>query len=118
MFGCSGSKSTPNISGTWVYESDDGNFKSTTTVAPNGSYNCKFSTTNSGGVKEGFIEGKYELKDEFLIDTMTKHSNTNAILPHTSKAQIVHYDDKGITLRWEGSTNLSKLRRERDQVKR
>ena len=101
--------------GTWVCEFDDPNgshFKSTTVVAPDGRYMCHATTTGTNKISKTFeIEGNWEIKDGVLIDTMTKHSQTNAPIPRTSRAQIIRRSDRELIAKWEGMENEAVLRK-------
>jgi hypothetical protein len=47
----------------------------------------------------------------FIVDTMTKHSNTNAPIPHTSRAKIIRLSEGEIVARWEGAEAESTMRK-------
>ena len=59
------------------------------------------------------IEGTLEVRDGFVIDTMTKHSQTNAPVPVTNRQRIVRMDSREMVLNsphsWE--TNLLVFRK-------
>ena len=55
----------------------------------------------SGVIRTADIEGKFQVRDGVLIDTMTKHSNTNAVLPRSTRARIVRINDREMVLNSE-----------------
>src|SRR6266446_4444592 len=77
-----------DLAGTWVATanySNGGSFRSTITVDRNGNYVCQVvAHGDSGVIRTADIEGKFQVRDGVLIDTMTKHSNTNAVLPRST----------------------------------
>src|SRR5260221_7266894 len=94
-----------NLPGTWVVSGvypSGGDFKSTITVAPNGSYTCQIITHGtSNSVRMFELEGKLLVKDGVLIDTMTKHSNTNAThLPVTYRGRILRADKRELVVNY------------------
>jgi len=117
LVGCRHDTTKPQqrLVGTWLVDIvtlDGGHFRSVITVAPDGSYSCKFSKATTSGVLTGAIEGRYEINRGTLIDTMTKHSNTNAVLPSVSRAQIIRLDDQELVTQCEGMTNEIVMRKE------
>jgi hypothetical protein len=92
------------LSGTWKVERDftnGGLFQSTVMVASNGIYVCDATNFGSKGVRPVHIEGTWEIKDGFLIDTMTKHSHTNARLPFVSSEKIIHFSTNELVVQYE-----------------
>ena len=115
ILGCSRSGSEIKLVGKWTLDETDSRgtgFRSSTVIDDNGHYRCQYSVSTTNGVMEGFIEGVFKQTGELLVDTMTKHSNTNAPLPHSSKVRILSYDGQTLTLRWDGMTNPVVLQRE------
>jgi hypothetical protein len=88
--------------GTWVAEGvypQAGGFKSTMTIAPNGGYTCHLVSHNASNATRAYeIEGAFQIKDGVLIDTMTKHSQTNAPVPTTFHEGIVRMDRREMVL--------------------
>jgi hypothetical protein len=80
---------------------DSNHFTSVATIASDGSYTARYTNVGPAWVNEGFIEGTQQIKDGYLIDTMTKHSNTNAVLPVILRARIIQFDDHQLVLQWE-----------------
>ena len=117
VLGCSRSGPDVRLAGRWTLDETDSQgtgFRSSTVIDDEGHYECKYTVSTTNGVVDGVIDGVFEQRDEFLIDTMTKHSNTNATLPHTSRARILSHDGNTITLQWDGMTNPVVLRRAKD----
>ena len=48
------------------------------------------------------IEGTMQIKDGFIIDTWTNHTNTNAPSPHTVRGQIIRQSGRELAAKWEG----------------
>ena len=80
-----------------------------TTIAPDGSYVANFTSSN-GTVH---LEGRYLVKDGFLIDTLTKSSQTNARLS-TDRFRIIRMDDREcvVELREGDGSSHSSMRKE------
>jgi len=117
VLGCTRSGSDVQLAGRWTLDETDsqGNgFQSSTVISNDGQYVCSYTVFTTNGAIKGVIEGGFEQRGELLIDTMTKHSNTNATLPHTSTARILDYDGGSLTLQWEEMTNAAVLRRAKD----
>jgi len=72
-----------NLAGTWVM--DFGSF----TVHPDGSYVGWHTNATSGIVTN---EGIFQVRDGYLIHTMTKTSRTNAHVPYVSRERIIRAD--------------------------
>jgi len=110
LAGCSRHDSSQSISGTWVF---DGSARhGINTVSRDGSYTGRVWTTNSDQVLESVIEGRWEVRDGVLVDTMLKHSDTNAVLPTTLRARIIKHSDQELVLQWDGMDNTAVLRKE------
>lgn len=107
--------SAPSLSaGTWTCELDypnGGHFQSTTSLDSEGRYVCSGSVTSTDGVRPFTIKGTMRIEDGFLVDTYTNHSNTNASLPHTSRAKIIRQSEREVAARWEGMEVESTMRR-------
>jgi hypothetical protein len=87
-------------------EPSGGDFHSTIKVASNGSYTCQITSHSpSDGLRKSGLEGTFQVKDGVLIDTMTKNSNTNAVLPMISRYRILRADDRELVL--ESKTSYS-----------
>ena len=85
--------------GTWVAEGVyplGVGFESTVKIASDGRYTCHLVCHNaSNATRTCEIEGTFQVKDGVLIDTITKHSQTNAPVPIVLRERIVRMD------RWE-----------------
>ena len=90
------------LMGTWVAEevyTHGGSFESTVKIAPNGRYTCHVVHRNASNATHNVeIEGTFQVKDGVLIDTMTKHSQTNAPVPTTFHERIVRMDRREMVL--------------------
>ena len=91
--------------GTWVLEAryeGGSDMRSTVTIAPDGSYACTLDLPGrTNGPRTISMEGTFRVEDGFLIDTVTKHSQTNAKWPNTSRSRIVRIDDRELVLEYE-----------------
>jgi hypothetical protein len=102
--------------GTWTCEVDypnGGHFESTTSFDPAGRYVCNGSVSSTNGTRTFTIQGIMKIEDGFIVDTFTNHSNTNASLPHTSRAKIISQNEREIVAKWEGISVASTMRRVR-----
>ena len=100
--------------GTWKCELDypnGGHFQSTVILDSQGRYVSNGSVTTSSGVRAFTVEGTMKIEGGFIVDTMTKHSNTNATLPHTSRAKIISLSKGEIVAKWEGAEAESTMRK-------
>ncbi len=96
-----GDKLTGNWVATGSYR-NGGNFKSTLTIGRSGNYVCHLVTQGeSGPTRTNALEGTFQIKDGILTDTVTKHSNTNAVLPMITRARIVRIDEGEMVLKWD-----------------
>ena len=73
-----------NLAGTWVV--DTGSF----TVRPDFSYVGQFTNSTAGKIVTN--EGTFQVRDGFLIDTMTKSSGAHAHVPYITRLRIVRAD--------------------------
>jgi hypothetical protein len=90
--------------GTWVVAGNyrnGGSFQSTFSIGRRGDYACRVvGTGTSGSLRTNDLEGTMRVSAGMLIDTMTKHSNTNAVLPMSSRGRIVRFDGRELVLKW------------------
>jgi hypothetical protein len=101
-----------NLPGSWIAAGPDsagGHFSNMITVARDGDYVAHVvSQYSSDGVERTYeTAGKFEVRDGMLIDTMTKHSNTNAVLPYTFRSRIVRFDGRELVLKAEPNDQVS-----------
>jgi len=94
-----------DLAGTWIatgsYSNGD-SFKSTITFDRSSNYVCQIVRQGaSGTTRTSDMEGNFQIQDGMLIDTMTKHSNTNAVLPTSTRTRIVRIDAREMVLKWE-----------------
>jgi hypothetical protein len=90
------------LSGTWMFEAKfarGGDTLSTLAVAPNGSYVCTIAIPGrTNGPRTVSMEGTFRVENGFLIDTVTKNSQTNASVPYTNRSRIIRVDDRELVL--------------------
>ncbi len=102
--------------GTWACELDypsGGHYQSTMMLDSEGHYVCHGSVANTNGAQVFTIEGTMKIEEGFVVDTMTKHSNPNASLPHTSRAKIIRQSEREMVAKWEGAEVESTMRKVR-----
>jgi hypothetical protein len=91
-----------NLPGSWIAAGnypEGGRFTNTITVDPTGGYVCHVAAYGTDGIlRTSDLAGKFEVRDGMLIDTMTRHSNTNAPLPSTSRCRIVRFDGRDLVI--------------------
>lgn len=83
------------LPGTWIFEQDwrVSHFRSVTTVASNGSYVCQATVTKSNSAPTTLsLQGTWQVKDGFLVDTITNDSDKTVPLPYTKSARILRAD--------------------------
>jgi hypothetical protein len=95
-----------NLPGTWVLEAryeSGSDIRSTTTVAPDGSYACTLDLPGrTNGPRTISMEGTFRVENGFLIDTITRDSQTNArAVPNTNRSRVVRIDDRELVLEYE-----------------
>jgi hypothetical protein len=93
------------LPGTWVLTGTHRNgstFTSTIAVSKAGNYVCRIVSHGESGSERSFdLKGMFRVQGGVLIDTITNHSNTNAVLPMIMRARIVHFDDREMVLESE-----------------
>jgi hypothetical protein len=95
-----GDSKQQQLTGTWVADFPNG-VRSTSTVHPDGSYSARLDGYTNGSVIT--LEGHVRLEDGVIVDTCTKHSQTNTRVPFVTHGYIVHMDSHEIIAKWEGS---------------
>jgi len=98
--GRSDAKSQNQLTGTWIADFPNG-VRSTCIVHADGSYFAQIAGFTNGRVVS--LEGKLQLKHGVLLDTCTKHSDTNATVPFVAHGYIIRMNDREIVAKWEGS---------------
>ncbi len=88
------------LPGIWVFEpkfanGHDHKVTITVTVAPDGSSVTTFALP---GPREIRMEGTWRIESGYLIDTITKDSQTNASVPRVSRFRIVRIGDVELEL--------------------
>jgi hypothetical protein len=103
------------MAGVWSVHLDSPNggfFESVTSVKPNGHYLAQITIRRSNGTVNIDFEGDFEVKNNVLIDRITRDTQTNAeALPRTSRAQIIRVTESEIAVRYEGTDNETVFRR-------
>jgi hypothetical protein len=91
------------LAGTWVYLKDrnDGQFKSVTVIAPDGSYTTRGTLTRSNGSSQSSWAGTLLVSHGVLIETTTMHNNTNVEVPEIQRFSIVKLDEREWVVRGE-----------------
>ncbi len=93
------------LAGTWTFEARYGGgitSEETVTVAPDGRYSTTINLpTRTNGPRTVNFEGTFRVENGFLIDIMTKNSQTNAPVPYTNRIRIVRIDDRELFLDFE-----------------
>jgi hypothetical protein len=87
-----------NLTGTWAV--DFGSF----TVRQDGSYIAQFSSPTAGRVVTN--EGTFQVRDGYMINTMTKSSRTNAHVPYVSRVRILQADSSEMVIDDGGKVGL------------
>jgi hypothetical protein len=119
LTGCKREQGSASLlkAGTWKCELDypsGGHFQATMILDAEGRYHCNGSVATSNGVRAFTVEGVMRIENGFVVDTWTNHSNTNAPIPHTSRAKIIRQNKDQIVARSEGAEGVeSTLRRVR-----
>lgn len=93
-------KRQQQLTGTWVADFPNG-VHSRLIVKPDGSYSAQLDGYTNGSVVT--LEGHIQIEDGVIVDTCTKHSQTNATVPFVTHGYIVHMDSHEIVAKWEGS---------------
>lgn len=101
-------KSQNQLTGTWVADFPSG-VRSTWIIHADGSYFGQLTGFKSGRVVS--LEGKVQLKNGFLLDTCTKHSDTNATVPFVIHGYIISMNDHEIISKWEGRNEFTTHRK-------
>jgi hypothetical protein len=86
-----------NLAGTWAM--DFGSF----IVHPDGSYIGWHTNATSGIVTN---EGTFQIRDGYMINTMTKTSRTNARVPYVSQMRIIRADARELVIDDGGNVEL------------
>lgn len=69
-----------------------------------GNYLCHLDVLSVTGTNRTCdLAGTWQVVGDVLIDTITNHSQTNAVLPILSRAQIVRLDGRELALKYEES---------------
>jgi hypothetical protein len=79
-----------SLPGTWVLRYGSLN------VHPDGSYVLQFTHSAAEGVLTN--EGTFQVRNGFLINTLTKSYRPNAQLPQITQMRIIHMDDREIII--------------------
>jgi hypothetical protein len=104
-----------NLPGTWRLDlafTNDWGSQSTFAVDENGDFICQ--TVSPSGVHTAELSGTFQVKDGFLIETITNTTQPGISkrLPFVSRAQIISADDHRLVILNEGTTNNYILRKD------
>jgi hypothetical protein len=98
-------KMQKELSGTWMFEARferGSNAEHTMTVAPDGSYALTVTfPSRTNGPRTIHFKGIFRVEGGFLIDTVTKDSQTNALVPSTNRSRIVRITGRELVLDYE-----------------
>jgi hypothetical protein len=86
-----------NLPGTWKMSIGS------VTVQPGGSYVLQYTESPTSVVTN---EGNLQVRDGFLIDTVTRSSRTNARVPYVKRSRIIQADDRELTIDNGGKSGL------------
>lgn len=108
------------LSGTWTNSIDQLKTKSTVTVGPTGAFDCQVIAfgRSDGITRTSTLSGTWMVRNGLLIDTTTRHSNTNAPLPMILTSSIIRLDAHELVIKYPSDdgkampTNEFVLRRE------
>jgi hypothetical protein len=81
-------------------------FRSTMSIDERGDYVAHVVVEGQSGIRTADMEGRLQVKDGMLFDTMTKHSNTNAVLPRTDRSRIVRMSGRETVIHWESNQDM------------
>ncbi len=105
------------LAATWIFETnrDGEQFRSITVIAPDGGYVAEATVVRSNVTQRFSESGTILAKDGVLIETMTRHSSTNARVPLVNRKRIVRLDDRELVVQYEERPDLEPFtfRRER-----
>ena len=85
-----------------------------TTVDSLGRYSCATTATSSNRVTRFTLEGTWQVKDGYLIDTLTKHSDPTFVVPWTVRARIVRLTDQELAIHDEEHSVEAVFRRAKE----
>jgi hypothetical protein len=74
------------------------------TVQPDGSYALQFTVSPPSGVVTD--EGTFQVRDGFLIDTVTKSYRKNAQLPYVTRTRIIRANDREMVIDTSAKSGL------------
>lgn len=109
------------LSGRWVFDAKFATghvIHGTTTLAPDGRYFTELDLGRTNGLRIVNMEGTFHVTDGFLIEAVTKHSQTNVSVPYTNRSRIIRIDDRELVLDFEkfsggvSATNPGLLRKQ------
>jgi hypothetical protein len=92
------------LPGIWAFEAkyETGSaVQNIITFAPDGSYTATIDTGRTNGPRVINVEGTFRVENGFLLETVTKNSQTDTLLTNTSRARIVGIDDRELVLDYE-----------------
>jgi hypothetical protein len=88
-----------NLPGTWSVDIAADGTRCTFTIATNGDFVCR--TTH------GFeLSGSFKIEDGFLVETVTRSSQTNARVPFVWRAQILQSDANQMVVTDDGTNRF------------
>ena len=102
-----------SLPGTWHFvqaSSSDKGDQSMFTIAPDGDFTN--DVIRADGTLAFEIAGTFQVQDEYLIGTVTKHSQKGKSLPYVLRAKIYHADEREMVIGYDGMTNQLILKKD------
>jgi hypothetical protein len=94
------------LAGTWI--GDGGVVITTNTIDVDGRYSSVVVQSN---VVVARLEGTLKVRDGFMINTITNHSQTNLELPIICRATMIRLSNSELVLKWPWEQSESPLRK-------
>ena len=106
--GCAPSEQA-KLTGTWSLDrvrSDGVAIHTAITIASDGKYSARTTSTvtNSSAAATVTLEGTFEIKDGYLMDTVTRHDVPTFQVPTTFRARIIRFDEQELLAFDEGNS--------------
>jgi hypothetical protein len=95
------------LQGTWILDRTrpDGSIHTRTVIHSDGAYTCQtVARDNSNHVYKFELEGTFETRDGYLIDTVRKHTDTNFPVPTVFRARIISMTDRELVIHDEANS--------------
>ena len=96
------------LTGTWVVDFGHG-MSDRTAIHSDGSFESQITGYTNGSVVS--LEGTFLAKDGELVETVTKHSQTNAPVPFVMHGHIIRFDGHELVTKWDTAASDSVARK-------